>query len=144
MVLSALTTTAHVFLALFTLPFRTHPAMQLEILARRHQLAVHQRVGTKPRLKPADRIFWAWLSRVWSGWPEALVFVQPATVIAWQRKRFSEHWTRLRRGRRPGRPVIPLEVRALIRRMSWAHSGRGAPRRVVPGCREGRPALPAR
>ena len=37
-------------------------------LALRHQLTVYQRAGTKPRLKPADRIFWAWLSRVWSGW----------------------------------------------------------------------------
>jgi hypothetical protein len=44
------------FLALLTLPFRTHPSMQLEILALRHQLTVYQRAGTKPRLKPDDRI----------------------------------------------------------------------------------------
>ena len=64
--------------------------MQLEILALRHQLTVYQRSGAKPRLKPGDRIFWAWPSRVWSGWQDALVFVQPATVIAWQRKRFRD------------------------------------------------------
>ena len=102
--------------------------MQLEILALRHQLTVCQRLWTKPRLKPADRLFWAWLSRVWSGWQQALVFVQPATVIKWQRKRFREHWTRLCRKTKPGRPAIQLEVRQLIRRMSQANSGWGAPR----------------
>jgi len=66
--------------------------MQLEILALRHQLTVYQRFGTKPRLKPTDCPFWAWLSRVWSGWQEALVFVQPATLIKWQRRRFRQHW----------------------------------------------------
>jgi len=64
--------------------------MQLEILALRHQLTVYQRSGVRARLKPSDRIFWAWLSRVWSGWQNALVFAQPATVIAWQRKRFRD------------------------------------------------------
>ena len=130
MVLSALTTTAHVFLALLTLPFRTHPAMQLEILALRCQLTVYQRSGTKPRLKPVDRVLWVWLSRVWSGWPDALVFVQPATVIAWQRKRFREHWTRLSRRGAPGRPARAPEIRQLIRRMSQANSGWGAPRTI--------------
>ena len=58
------------------------------------------------------------------------MFVQPATVIKWQRKRFREHWTRLSRKTKPGRPAIPLEVRQLIRRMSQANSGWGAPRIV--------------
>jgi hypothetical protein len=77
MVSSTLTTSICAFLALLLLPFRTHLSMQLAILALRHQLTVYQRAGTKPRLKPVDRFLWAWLSPVWSGWQEALVFVQP-------------------------------------------------------------------
>ena len=80
MVLSTLTTPICALLALLLLPFRSRLSLQLEILALRHPLTVYQRSGTKPRLKPADRIFWAWLSRAWSGWQEALVFAQPATV----------------------------------------------------------------
>jgi hypothetical protein len=38
-----------------------------------------------------DRILWSWLVRRWSGWRDALVFVQKGTVIAWQRKRFRDH-----------------------------------------------------
>jgi len=68
MVPSTLMTSICAFLALLPLPSRTDLSMQMEILALRHQLTVYQRSGTKPRLNPADRIFWAWLSRVWSGW----------------------------------------------------------------------------
>ena len=128
--LSTLTDSIRFFFALLLLLFRSRLFLQVEILALRHQLTVYQRSKAKPRLKPADRLLWAWLSRVWSGWQDALVFVKPATVIAWQCKRFGEHWTRLSRTRRPGRPAVPVEVRKLIRRMSQANPTWGAPRIV--------------
>src|SRR5947208_864727 len=100
---------------------RSRLALQIEVLALRHQLAVYQRAGRHPRLRAADRLLWAWLSRAWSGWREALVFVQPRTVISWQRKRFRDYWTRLSlRGRR-GRPPVAKEIRDLIRKMSAAN-----------------------
>ena len=68
--------------------FRSRAEMQLEILALRHQLAVCQRSVKRPRLQPADRILWAWLSKAWSGWERVLVIVQPATVIRWRRRKF--------------------------------------------------------
>jgi putative transposase len=110
--------------------FRSRLALQAEILALRHQLAVYQRTGARPRLKPADRMLWAWLSRAWPGWREALVLVKPETVIAWRRRKFREYWTRLSRSGKPGRPSIPREVRDLIRRMSTANPLWGAPRIV--------------
>jgi putative transposase len=107
--------------------FRSRLSMQTEILALRHQLAVYQRTAARPRLKPSDRMFWAWLSRVWPGWREALVFVQPETVVSWRRRKFREYWTKLTRSGKPGRPSIPREVRDLIRRMSSANPLWGAP-----------------
>jgi len=95
--------------------------MQIEILALRHQLTVYQRTAARPGLKPSDRILWAWLSRIWSGWREALVIVRPETVIAWQRRKFREHWAWLSRSGKPGRPPILREVRDLIRRKSIAN-----------------------
>ena len=103
-------------------------SLQLEVLALRHQLAVYQRTSGRPHLKPADRILWAWLAKRWDGWREALVFVKPATVLAWQRRRFRDHWTRLSRKGKPGRPRIAKDVRDLIRRMSTANPTWGAPR----------------
>jgi putative transposase len=107
---------------------RSRISLQVEILALRHQLAVYQRTPRRPRLKPADRLLWAWLAKRWTGWREALVFVKPETVIAWQRRRFRRHWTRLCRRKRPGRPPIAREVRDLIRRVSMANPRWGSPR----------------
>ena len=107
---------------------RSRGAMQLEILALRHQLAVYQRTSRRPRLTPSDRLIWGWLASVWSGWRDVLVFVKPETVVAWQRKRFRDHWTRLSRQGKPGRPQVPREVRELIRTMSRANPLWGSPR----------------
>src|SRR5512143_998081 len=106
--------------------FRSRASLQLEVLALRHQLAVYQRRPVRARVKVADRLLWAWLSRAWTGWRSALVFVQPRTVIAWQRRRFRDHWARLSNAR-PGRPAVAKEVRDLIGKMSVANPGWGSP-----------------
>ena len=108
--------------------FRSRLSMQMEILALRHQLSLYERSAKKPPIKPADRILWSWISRNWSGWRDALVIVKPKTVIAWQRKRFREHWVRLSRVSRAGRPRMTKEVRELIRKISQANPGWGTPR----------------
>jgi putative transposase len=116
-------------LAFLCAGFRSRTALQLEVLALRHQLAVYQRCPTRPRTKVADRLLWAWLSRTWAGWRDALVFVQPSTVIAWQRRRFRDHWARLSHAR-PGRPRLAKAVQDLIRKMSSANPRWGSPRIV--------------
>jgi hypothetical protein len=63
--------------------FRSRASLCLELLTLRHQLAVYKQTISRPRLRWTDRVFWGWLSRLWRGWPDVLVFVQPRTVIAW-------------------------------------------------------------
>jgi hypothetical protein len=109
---------------------RSRISMQLEILALRHQLSVYQRTPRRPRLKPADRILWSWLSNAWDGWQTTLVFVKPETVIAWQRRRFREHWKKLSRRGKPGRPQVAKESRCLIRKLSMSNPLWGSPRIV--------------
>ena len=112
---------ASVLSAIFALvlgSFRSRAALQLEIIALRHQISVLRRSGKRPNLTDADRVFWAWLSEVWSNWRSALVIVKPETVIAWHRRGFRWFWAwKVRHGKR-GRPNVPEEVRELIRRMS--------------------------
>jgi putative transposase len=117
-------------LAYFAAWFQSRHAMQLEILALRHQLAVYQHSVKRPQLQPADRLFWAWLARLWSGWQAVLEFVQPRTVIAWQKKRFRDYWRRLSESGKPGRPTISKEVRKLIQDMWWSNPTWGSPRIV--------------
>jgi putative transposase len=100
---------------------RTRRALVLENLALRHQLAVLQRTAPCPRLRTADRLLWVLLSRLWSGWPDGVSIVQPATVIRWQRTGFKLFWAWKSRRNGPGRPAIAPEIRALIRRMSKAN-----------------------
>src|SRR5206468_7737382 len=97
---------------------QSRAALQLEILALRHQLQVLNR-SRPPRLRlaPADRLLWVWLSRVWNEWRAALVIVKPETVIAWHRHAFCVFWSWKSR-RRIGRSAVPPAVQALIRRMS--------------------------
>jgi len=90
---------------------------------------VLQRAARKrPKLTRGDRLLWACLSRLWSGWRSALANVKPETVIAWHRAGFRRFWTwKVRRGR-PGRPVVSREIRDLIRRMCRENPSWGAPR----------------
>src|SRR5216683_3512921 len=120
----------YAFLSTLGTLFRSRLSLQVEIVALRHQLAVYQRSVRRPLLRPADRVLWSWLSRHWATWREALVFVQPETVIAWQRKRFRDHWTRMSRTGMPGRPPITNEIRELIRKVSGANPLWGTPRIV--------------
>src|SRR6266704_1828203 len=116
------------FLSSFRVYFRTQSDNQLEILALRHQIGVLQRKTPKPKLKPADRRLWVWLSQCWPRWRSALVMVKPATVIGWHRRGFRWYWTwRVRHGH-AGRPSVPKETRELIRILSRNNSTWGAPR----------------
>src|SRR3954469_14388032 len=68
--------------------FRRRAALQVEILALRHQLGVLQRSVKRPKLSTTDRILWVCLSSIWSEWRTSIFIVKAATVIAWRRKAF--------------------------------------------------------
>ena len=119
-----------VLLTCVTTLFRARTTLYLENLALRHRLAVYQQSVRRPRLRPTDRLFWVCLSRLWAGWQGALAFVQPRTVIAWQRRRFRDHWRCLSQRGTPGRPAVAKEVSNLIRAMSRANPLWGSPRIV--------------
>jgi hypothetical protein len=120
----------YAFLSTLGALFRSQLSLRVENVALRHQLAIYQRTVKRPSIRPEDRILWCWLSRRWARWREVLVFVQPETVIAWQRKRFRDHWTRMGRAGKPGRPLISEEIRELIRKVSGANPLWGTPRIV--------------
>ena len=104
-------------------------SLRLENLALRHQWNVLRRQQKgRVQFRPADRLFWAWLSQVWSNWRCALVMVKPETVIGWHRKGFRLYWRGKSRGRCAGRPIVSRAIRDLIRKMSWANPIWGAPR----------------
>src|SRR4051794_21354274 len=56
--------------------FRSRAALELEILALRHQIGVLQRSVERPKLTAADRALWAWLCSVWHDWRSGLQIVK--------------------------------------------------------------------
>jgi hypothetical protein len=104
--------------------------MQLELIALRHQVAVYKQSISRPKLQSSDRWLWVWLSRLWPDWQDALEFVQPRTVLAWQKKRFRDYWRGLSQSGKPGRLAISKEVRDLIQDMWQANPTWGSPRIV--------------
>jgi len=101
--------------------FRGRTALQLEILALRHQIGVLQRSVKRPKLTPADRALWVWLRSVWKDRRSGIHIVQAPTVVGWHRQGSRMFWTwKICRGL-AGRPKVPGEVRVLIRTMSREH-----------------------
>jgi hypothetical protein len=95
-------------------------ALAAEKLALRRQLAVLQRSVKRPKLRRRDRVFWVWLSRLWSGWRSALLIVQPHTVTRWHRQGFKLYGRRKSR-KKLGRPKVDCEARDLIRQECLDH-----------------------
>jgi len=107
--------------------FQSRTDIAVEVLALRQQVAVLKRKRPRPPLRPLDRLFWAVLRATWSRWKDALVIVQPETVVAWHRAGFRLYW-RWKSRPRGGRPRITKEIRVLIRRLAQENSDWGAPK----------------
>src|ERR1017187_3254437 len=106
-------------IALTALALRQRRATAAEILVPRRQIALYKERGIKPRrIDPVTRISLALLSR-FCNWRDTLVVVRPETMLRWHRAGWKLYW---RLKSRPGRPPIPLEIQALIRRMANENS----------------------
>jgi len=100
---------------LVVLSLRSRRSVAAENLFLRRQLALHLERGEKPRRVDAvTRVSLAVLSRLFD-WRDALVVVRPETLIHFRRAGWRLFW---HIKSRPGRPLIPLELRQLIRRMA--------------------------
>src|SRR5437016_8345912 len=109
--------------------FLTRRMLLLENLALRQQLAALKRRDARPRLAVFDKLFWVMARRFWSGWKQALIVVNPETVVQWHRAGFRLYWKLISKVRRPiGRRQTPKEVRELIFRMVAENPTWGAPR----------------
>jgi transposase InsO family protein len=102
--------------------------LEAEILILRQLLVVLRRKSPKRvRLWNLDRLMMAWLYRLYPSLLDAIIIVQPETVIRWHRRGFRAywHWKSRHLG---GRPRTGAGIRALIRRMNRENPLWGAPR----------------
>lgn len=110
---------------------RDVPRSKVELLAEnalsREQLAILQRQVNHPPLTRRDR-FWllALASRV-THWTQALVIIQPDTLLRWHRAGLRLFWKHKSKPK-PPQPKIPAETIALIQRMERENRLWGAER----------------
>jgi len=108
--------------------FRARRSLLLENLAFRQQLAALKRRRPRPRLTVFDKLFWVFARKYWSGWKQALIVVNPETVVRWHRLGFALYWRVVSKAPRVvGRKRISKEVRDLIFRMAAGNPTWGAP-----------------
>ncbi len=82
---------------------------------------------TRPDLTATDRALLVLLAGQVRAWRQALLVVQPATLLRWHRAGFRALWRRKSRPG-PGRPPLPAETVDLIRRMAGENPLWGAER----------------
>jgi transposase InsO family protein len=93
----------------------------------RQQLIVVKRQIKRPELTQRDRLLLVLLARLTRGWKEALLIVQPATVVKWHNLGFRLLWRRKSRAT-TRQPRIPEEAIALIQMMAVENRRWGAKR----------------
>ncbi|WP_308209224.1 helix-turn-helix domain-containing protein [Actinoallomurus purpureus] len=105
-------------LAVVAVLVRRDVSKEAELLVLRHENAVLRRQVPRPRFEPADRIWFAALSRLVPRrrWPTVFP-VTPATILRWHRRLVARKWIYTDR-RRSGRP--PTAERTGVSRSTLA------------------------
>src|SRR5260221_3097200 len=108
--------------------FSRRARLEVENLLLRQQLIVLRRQHPRRvRMLNIDRLLFVWLYRLYPSLLDAIIIVQPETVIGWHRRGFCAYW-RWKSRNVGGRPRIDAKLRALIRRMNRENPLWGAPR----------------
>jgi len=95
----------------------------------RHHLVVLYRQVKRPRLRRRDRLRLVLLASCLRGWKQALLIVQPETLLRWHRELFRRVWRRKSRaGRKPGRPPLSESIVSLVVQMAQENRTWGAER----------------
>jgi len=95
----------------------------------RHQLVILRRSVKRPRCTPMDRALLVLLASRVRAWRQALVIVQPDTLLRWHRHLFRIVWSRRSQsGTRTRKPRVSPETIALIQEMARANRTWGAER----------------
>src|SRR5262245_42976613 len=108
----------HLLIDIALLGFPSAAARDIELAALRHEVRALRRRVKRTTWRPGDRAVLAALSRcvprtLWVVFP-----VRPETLLRWHRDLVRRKWAAFGERRRPGRPPLPAECRALIPRLA--------------------------
>jgi len=108
---------------------RSKPALIAENALLRQQIIILRRSVKRPRCTPTDRTLLVLLASRVRLWRQALLIVQPDTLLRWHRQGFRLFWRRKSRAATsPRKAKVSAETIALIREMAAANRLWGAER----------------
>ena len=116
--------TLPLILGLFSDFTRSRADLVVENALLRQQLIVLNRQVKRPQLTNPDRFRLVFLSHFTMFWKQALLIVQPDTLLRWHRELFQFYWRR----KSQGKPKISSETIALIEKMAKENRLWGAER----------------
>jgi len=97
---------------------RSKSELVLENALLRQQLIILQRQTKRPKLTWRDRSFIVLLASKLRTWKDALIIIQPDTVLRWHREIFKRLWKRKSKSQqKQGRPPLTDDLVAQIKRM---------------------------
>ncbi len=94
---------------------RSGTSKDVEILVLRHEVGVLRRQVTRPKPDCPDRAVIAALARLLPRHLRLHRVVTPGTLLAWHRQIVKNKWTYRNTA---GRPLVPEEIRELVRRLA--------------------------
>jgi len=106
----------------------SRPTLVAENALLRQQLVILQRNVKRPRCTPADRTLLVLLARRVRLWRQAVLIVQPETVLRWHRQGFRLFWRKKSQPTASPQPKVAAETITLIRDMASANRSWGAER----------------
>jgi len=106
---------------------RSKSELMAENALLRQQLIVLRRQVKRPAFTKTDRMILVLLARASRAWKQALLIVQPETLLQWHRQGFRLYWRYKSRSAAP-KPKIAAESLALIREMAAQNRLWGAER----------------
>ncbi len=107
---------------------RSRPALVAENALLRQQLLILRRSVKRPRCTPTDRAFLVLLASRVRTWRQALLIVQPATLLRWHRQGFRLFWRWKSWAKVSPKPKVAPETITLIQEMAAANRLWGAER----------------
>jgi putative transposase len=106
---------------------RSKADLILENALLRQQLIVVSRQVKRPQFSRWDRLVLVWLASRWQGWKQALLLIQPDTLLRWHRELFKWVWKHKSQHTGGKRPVN-ADIVALIQQMARQNPLWGAER----------------
>ena len=96
---------------------RTKPELIAENALLRQQVSVLQRSVKRPKITADDRWFFVLLARQVQYWKQALLIVQPDTLLRWHRDLFTGLWRRKRHAKAGRKQLADSTVEVIKQRL---------------------------